>query len=78
MYENLGQCNPQSASFFLDPCTMTNTQRKRLIGRDDEMDRDVLGKYKSRGGIVIAWAEGSSSSICLRPNKFWDRFDSIA
>ena len=54
MYENLGQCNPQSASFFLDPCTMTNTQRKRLIGRDDEMDRDVLGKYKSRGGIVIA------------------------
>ena len=23
---------------------MTNTHKKRLIGKDDEMDRDVIGK----------------------------------
>ena len=65
-------------SIFLDPCTMTNTQRKRLIGKDDEMDRDVIGKYKSSGAFVMDRAEGSSSTIWLRPNKFWNRFDNIA
>ena len=29
---------------------MTNTHKKRLIGKDDEMDRDVIGKSAGKWG----------------------------
>ena len=31
---------------------MTNTHKKRLIGKDDEMDRDVIGKRIYRNVLL--------------------------
>ena len=32
---------------------MTNTHKKRLISKDDEMDRDVIGKKIGESGIAV-------------------------
>ena len=54
---------------FLDPTSMTNTQRKRLIGKEDEMDKDVLGNYEA-SEIAIK----SSPGIKLRPKYVLEGF----
>ena len=33
---------------------MTNTHKKRLISKDDEMDRDVIGKKIGESGLALA------------------------